>query len=216
MQTERSRRASDPCDGKDIMSEASNRTLLSSDDGTVSNILRFVTPKNRAAVLSTCKTLHNLDIKEHVLKEKEIKHSNRVTSLKAILLEKCRTIQKQKKYKNYCNNSGYRVGQQVEVIYDNDNSYWKGRYTASRLVGKHAYVVGVTPCFVRIVTGSLGRGISKFTARRTLPWPGPEHAGVFLATPGPGHAGVLVVASLLATSDVGLGGDVRGECTQPQ
>lgn len=75
--------------------------------------------------------------------------------MKAILLEKCRAIQKQKKYKNYCNNSGYRVGQQVEVIYDNDNSYWKGRYTASRLVGKHAYVVGVTPCFVRIVTGSL-------------------------------------------------------------
>lgn len=53
------------------------------------------------------------------------------------------------------NEAGFYLGQIVNIVKDDQNSYWKHRYKASRLVGKHGLVVGCTRCFVSIALGNL-------------------------------------------------------------
>ena len=122
-------------------------SLDSLDEGSFSKISEYLGVKCNANLFCANKKIAAMEIKKVALKKKEVRYSHRYTSNNTLFL-RCKEIQKSNNYKNGCNYHGFRVGHQVQVIYDNDNDYWRGRYKDSTLVGKYGYVVGVTPQFV--------------------------------------------------------------------
>lgn len=52
------------------------------------------------------------------------------------------------------NSCGYRIGQQVRILYDSRNSFWS-HYRPSRYVRKVGYIVGCTEQYVHVAVGNL-------------------------------------------------------------
>ncbi len=103
---------------------------------------------------STCKNLHRMKLQEtHMKKKTAVVYSKRVLASR-LILDRLIDLNKLGRHKKTGNDQGYKFGQQVKVVRDNMLNPWKG-YKHSKLVGKHAWVVGVTPTAVYIVWGNL-------------------------------------------------------------
>jgi hypothetical protein len=76
-------------------------------------------------------------------------------TVRPILHQKIRQLQKSNKLTVKLNNAGFRLGQHVRIKYHNANSYWQRHYRPSELVGKRGYIVGCTPCYVHVAMGNV-------------------------------------------------------------
>ena len=76
-------------------------------------------------------------------------------TVRPILHQKIRQLQKSNKLTVKLNNAGFRLGQHVRIRWDNANSFWQRYYKPSELVGKRGYIVGCTPCYVHVAMGNV-------------------------------------------------------------